>query len=122
MAARPARQPEHLVGSPGRRRERDRERPVRPRRTGFESGRAAATPRSRTAERRRRERHFRRRRRDLVEDLGLGLLLAIVIISVTAGLGVVAMLEIPLGAAVIGSIVAERVRRRRRPRPARRRR
>ena len=70
--------------------------------------------RAATIERRRRQRHFARRRRDLLEDCVVAAVLAILIVSVTAGLGVVALMEIPLGAALIGSFVAERVIRRRR--------
>lgn len=62
-------------------------------------------------ERRRRERHWRRLRRDLLEDVLAGLVLMILTLVVTAGLGVVALLEIPAGAAVIGSFVVERSRR-----------
>ncbi len=70
--------------------------------------------RAATIERRRRQRHFARRRRDLLEDCVVAAVLAILIFSVTAGLGVVALMAIPLGAALIGSFVAERVIRRRR--------
>jgi hypothetical protein len=70
----------------------------------------AASRRHRTAvsERRRRERHFRRRRRDLLEDTGMALLLAIILVSVTAGLGVLALLELPVVALLIGTSVAGR--------------
>lgn len=74
--------------------------------------RSASTQDARAAERRRRQRHFRRRRRDLLEDVALALLLTIVLISVTAGLGVLLLLEAPLAAAVIGSFVLERRLRR----------
>jgi hypothetical protein len=74
----------------------------------------AATRRNRTpvGERRRRERHFRRRRRDLLEDTGIALLLAIILVSVTAGLGVLALLELPVVLALLGSGLAARPRRR----------
>jgi hypothetical protein len=72
--------------------------------------------------------HFRRRRRDLLEDCVAGLVLMIFAIVLTPGLGMLALLEIPVGLAVIGSVVAERrIRKRRaeggakaRPRPQRR--
>jgi hypothetical protein len=81
----------------------------------------AATRRNwtRAGERRRRERHFRRRRRDLLEDTGMALLLAVILVSVTAGLGVLALLEVPVVAALVGSGVAGRVRGRRRARARR---
>jgi hypothetical protein len=60
-------------------------------------------------ERRRRERHFRRRRRDLLEDTAIALLLAIILVSVTAGLGVLALLELPVVVALIGSGMSGRV-------------
>jgi uncharacterized membrane protein len=79
--------------------------------------RAQPAPRERAAraERRRRERHFARRRRDLLEDVALALLLTIFALILTAGLGVIALIEIPVAGAAIGSVVLERwVRRRRR--------
>jgi hypothetical protein len=91
-----------------------------------ESERAVRRPRSEAAtraqrrdgararsERRRRERHFARRRRDLLEDTGLALIFTLILISVTAGLGVVVLLEIPLGTALVASVIIPRVRRRR---------
>jgi hypothetical protein len=69
-------------------------------------------------ERRRRERHYRLRRRDLLVDAGLAFALTIALISITAGLGVLALLELPIAAGLIASLVAERAARRRR-RPAR---
>jgi hypothetical protein len=65
-------------------------------------------------ERRRRVMHFRRRRRDLLEDCVAGLVLMIFAIVLTPGLGMLALLEIPVGLAVIGSVVAERRIRKRR--------
>jgi hypothetical protein len=70
---------------------------------------------ARRLERRRRERHFRRRRRDLLEDTGLALAVATVLFIVTAGLGVLALLELPIAALLLLSGIAERLRRRRRP-------
>jgi hypothetical protein len=65
-------------------------------------------------ERRRRERHYRLRRRDLWIDAGLAVALTIALISITAGLGVLALLELPIAGALIASLVAERVVGRRR--------
>ena len=77
------------------------------------------------SEHRRRERHFRRRRRDLLEDALLGLVLAIVLISLTAGLGVLALIVLPVGLALIAAPVMVRLWRwrkaRRPPRVAQRR-
>ncbi|MDQ6836399.1 MAG: hypothetical protein M3016_09455 [Actinomycetota bacterium] len=70
-------------------------------------------------DRRQRERHFRRRRRDLLEDAAFALLATIILISATAGLGVLALLEIPMVGIVVGSIVAERMIRKRRAVPVR---
>ncbi len=78
----------------------------------------ASTPRggAAAAERRRRQAHLRRRRRDLLEDVALALLLTIVALVMTAGLGVIALIEIPVAGAVSGSFVLERrARKRRRP-------
>lgn len=61
-------------------------------------------------ERRRRERHFRRRRRDLIEDAAIAFALSIVLISVTAGLGVLALVELPIAGLVAASLIAERMR------------
>jgi hypothetical protein len=60
------------------------------------------------AERRRRERQRRRLRRDLLEDVGLGLLLTVTALIMTAGLGVIALLEVPVLGAVIASFALER--------------
>jgi hypothetical protein len=100
MAARPARRVEPSRGQ--------RQPPAR-----------VPTPRAgRDArlERRRREQHMRRRRRDLLEDFGIAVVLMIVALTWTAGLGVIALIEIPVGAAVIGSLVLERRWRKRRRR------
>ncbi len=70
--------------------------------------------------RRRRVQHVRRLRRDLLEDVGLGLVLTLVALILSAGLGMLAILELPVLAAVAGSFVAERVIRRRRAYPPRR--
>src|SRR5689334_24313903 len=58
-------------------------------------------------QRRERQRHFARRRRDLLQDTLVGLLLAVVILSVTAGLAVVALIELAVGMTV-GTIAAVR--------------
>jgi hypothetical protein len=73
------------------------------------------------ADRRRRRRLIRRRRRDLLEDMGLAVVLALFLLIVTAGLGVVAILEIPALILIGGSLVAERIIRRRRAQDAARR-
>jgi hypothetical protein len=75
------------------------------------SKRPATSRRNRTpvAERRRRERHFRRRRRDLLEDTSMALLLSIIFVTVTAGLGVLALLELPVVVALVGSGQAGRL-------------
>jgi hypothetical protein len=90
------------------------------------TGAAQAGARSVATERRRRERHFRRRRRDLLEDTAMALLATIVLISLTAGLGVLALLEIPIAGGLIASVIVERklrqrppVEKSRRPRPPR---
>jgi hypothetical protein len=65
-------------------------------------------------ERRRRERHYRLRRRDLLEDVGAGLLVTVLLLMLTAGLGVLALLDLVL----LGLLVADRVLERRRRRRA----
>jgi hypothetical protein len=62
----------------------------------------------------------------LLEDAGLALLLTLVLISFTAGLGALALLEIPLAGGLVASLAIERRRRRhgsrrRRSRPGARR-
>jgi hypothetical protein len=63
-------------------------------------------------ERRRRERHYRLRRRDLLEDVGAGLLLTVLLLMLTAGLGVLALLDVALVALLVASGVFERRGRR----------
>jgi hypothetical protein len=63
-------------------------------------------------ERRRRRRRLQQLRRDLLVDLVAALALTIFVLIVTAGLGVVALLEIPTAGLVIASFVIERRRRR----------
>jgi hypothetical protein len=84
--------------------------PGRPRRVGSRS----AADRAAWLERRRRERHWRALRRDLVQDMTVALLLMLLALLLTAGLGVMALLELPVGAAVVGSFIAERARAKRR--------
>lgn len=72
-------------------------------------GRARARTR---AERRRRQRHFARRRRDLLEDAALALVLTLILISLTAGLGVIALIEGPLATGLLASVLVPRWRRR----------
>lgn len=84
--------------------------PSRPSRASRPSRRPRAT-----ADRRRRERHYRLRRRDLVQDLGAGLLVAVLLFMLTAGLGVLALIDFALIGLLIGSGVIGRRRRRRRP-------
>jgi Na+-translocating ferredoxin:NAD+ oxidoreductase RnfD subunit len=65
-------------------------------------------------ERRRREQHLRRRRRDLLEDVAIAILLTIVALIWTAGLGVIALIAVPIAGALIGSFLVERALRKRR--------
>jgi Sec-independent protein secretion pathway component TatC len=65
-------------------------------------------------ERRRRLVHLRRRRRDLLEDSVAAIVLMIFALIITPGLGVLALIEVPVALALIGSIFAERRFRRRR--------
>ena len=91
MAARAANQLERRV-------------PAHARRSGADPARRDAA-----RQRRHRERHFRRRRRDLLQDAVLGVLLAIVMLSLIAGLGVMALIEVVAGATVLGTAVLARV-------------
>jgi uncharacterized protein YjiS (DUF1127 family) len=90
MAAQPARQ---------------RAQPV-PRRAPVAPARAARL------EQRRRRRHLQRLRRDALTDLMVALVVTIFVLIATAGLGVVAILEVPAAALLIASFVIERRRRR----------
>ncbi len=84
------------------------------------SARPVPAPDRAAADRRRRARHYQLRRRDLVEDLAAGLLLAIMLFVVTAGLGIVALLEFPLVAMLLApSVIARRRRGRSRARAKR---
>ena len=73
---------------------------------------ARARRTGRPGARRRRAEHFRRRRRDLLVDAVLALVLAIILISLTAGLGILLLLVVPMAA----GLIAERVIRHRRAR------
>jgi hypothetical protein len=70
-------------------------------------------------ERRRRERHFRARRRDVLVDTGVALVLSLALLTLTAGLGVVALIVVPLAAALVASNVLMRLLSRRRATVAR---
>jgi hypothetical protein len=70
--------------------------------------------RTASRERRARERHLRRRRRDLLEDSVAALALTVFALTVTAGLGVIALLEVPAAVVVFGSLGIGRARRRKR--------
>lgn len=72
--------------------------PLRPSRASRPSRRPKAT-----ADRRRRERHYRLRRRDLIQDLGAGLLGAVLLFMLTAGLGVLALIDFALVGLLIAS-------------------
>ena len=61
----------------------------------------------------RRVRLIRRRRLDLLQDAVAGLLLAIFVLVMCAGLGVVALLALGAGLILLASLVVERRRRRR---------
>ena len=67
-------------------------------------------------ERRRREIRLRRRRRDLLVDVALGLAIAVLALSLAPGLGVIALVAVPvfLVAVVIRCVSAVRHRRARR--------
>jgi hypothetical protein len=81
-------------------------------------GATPLTPINRSArtERHRRAQHFRRRRRDLLEDLAMAVVLAAIVIIATAGLGVVAIIDIGVAVGLVGTLLAEREFRKRRGR------
>ncbi len=72
----------------------------------------------RRSERRQRELRFRRRRLDLLQDVGLAVLATIVLITLTAGLGVLLLLVLAAGGVRAASVVVPRVLRWRRERRA----
>ncbi len=81
----------------------------------FDDSPAERPPRPRRpSERARRQRHLRRLRRDLLVDVTSALVLMIVVLSLTAGLGVVLLLEVPVAGLLTLSFVLERRRRSRR--------
>ena len=61
---------------------------------------------------RRQQRLVARRRRDLLEDSVAGIVLTIVAITLTAGLGVIALIEVPVVLALVISYVRDRRKRR----------
>lgn len=72
--------------------------------------------RAASPERTRRLRHLRALRRDLLIDVAAAFALMLFVVIATAGLGVVLLLEIPVGALVVTSFVIERRHRRQRRR------
>lgn len=58
---------------------------------------------------------IRRRRLDLLQDGVLALVLAILVLTISAGLGVVALLAIPVALGILASLLVERHRSRRIP-------
>ena len=94
-------------------------RPATLRRSRPEADPASAHPltvdRAATLERRRRISHFRRRRRDLLGDAVLAVVLVVLALILTPGLGVLAVIEIPVALALAGTVVGERRIRKRRP-------
>ena len=100
--------------SPAPRRRPARPVVVREQRAVRARPRASATPRRVSGERARRLAHLRALRRDLLIDFVAAFVVMVVILVVSAGLGVVALLEVPLGGAVVASFVIEYRRRRRR--------
>jgi uncharacterized protein YjiS (DUF1127 family) len=85
--------------------------PARAARAARPRQRPAAAGRPARIEQRRRRRHLQQLRRDALVDFIAAFALMIVVLIATAGLGVVALLEIPVALAVIASVVAERRRR-----------
>ena len=68
---------------------------------------------SRTAlDRRRRSQHFASRRRDLLEDTAAALLVTLLTVTFTAGLGVIALIELLLALAVIVTYLLDHRRHR----------
>jgi Flp pilus assembly protein TadB len=63
-------------------------------------------------QRRRQQRLLARRRRDLLEDVVAAIVLTIVAITLTAGLGVIALIEVPVVLALVISYLRDRRRRR----------
>ena len=77
--------------------------------------RAQPAPRAgRKASSGRRARLVHRRRTDLRQDVALAVILAIVTVSITAGLAVIVLLSFPVLGVLVGSLVIEHRRRRHR--------
>jgi hypothetical protein len=70
-------------------------------------------------DRRRRRQHYRRRRRDLLQDVLTAIVLMILALSLTPGLGMIAIFEAAVGLTLVVSVVVKR-RLRKRPPAARR--
>jgi hypothetical protein len=79
---------------------------------------AARAAGSARRERRRRERHLQALRRDALVDVLLALALMTVTLMVTSGLGVVAILALPVGLLVMASYLRDRLARRGAARPS----
>jgi len=99
MSTQPARRP----ASPPYRHPRARRAPAH-----------GAAPPAIRLERRRRITHLRRRRRDLLVDVVIAIVLMGLGLMLTPGLGVLAIVEVPLALALVGTMIAERRFRRRR--------
>ena len=78
------------------------------------AGRLEEIDRAARVERRRRLNHLRRRRRDLLEDCGAAVILMILALIITPGLGMLAILEVPVAMVLLATVLVERRRRRRR--------
>lgn len=89
-------------------------RPAGSHRARTQSAPPRRRPRPASPERARRLRHLRALRRDLLVDVAAAFALMVFVVIATAGLGVVLLLEIPVGVLVVASFVIERRRRRRR--------
>jgi hypothetical protein len=72
--------------------------------------RTRRNPAAADLDRRRRSQHFARRRRDLLEDAVAAFLITLLAITLTAGLGVIALIEIPVSLALVGSHLLGRLR------------
>jgi hypothetical protein len=111
---RPARASARPARAPGARPAQRSGATAPPTRASGPAARASARTQAPSGERARRLRHLRALRRDLLIDFVAAFVLMVMVLIATAGLGVVLLLEIPLGALVIGSFVFEWRRRRRR--------
>lgn len=69
---------------------------------------ASDADRAARIERRRRLTHIRRRRRDLLEDCVLAIVVLVFALIVTPGLGVLALIEVPVALGLIGTVLVER--------------